>query len=213
MVIVERLYRVKIEEFQEKISEMVDETVIYVTDLVSCSHKRVLRARYPLLTFKFEPQAVLGDLVHIGLEKTVVEADGSWKAEVPIERVFNIDGRRYRVLGRADLVEYGEDGLPKRIVEIKTARQLQGNAPYEHHVLQLKIYLELLDVDEGYLLYVTPDRVVEFRVERGGVDVEELVRQTVYDLAKPRFSWECRYCPFRKICPYARDHVEERSEG
>ena len=103
--------------------------------------------------------------------------------------------------------------MPDKVVEIKTARQLQDNTPYEHHVLQLKVYMELLNVDEGYLVYVTPDRLVEFRVERGGVSVEELLRQTVYDVARPRFSWECRYCPFRKICPYAREqHGEGRSD-
>ena len=209
MVILETLYRAKMEEFQDKLPELVDESVVYVTDLVSCSHKRVLRRRYPLLTFRFEPQAVLGDLVHSGLERLVVERNGNWRAEVPIERFFDIDGKRYRLLGRADLVEYSEEGRPKRVVEIKTARQLQGNTPYEHHVLQLKIYLELLGVDEGLLLYVTPERLVEFRVERGGVDVEELMRQTVYDLARPRFSWECRYCPFKRICPYARNSEGE----
>ncbi len=212
MVVLEQLYRMKYEEFVSKLSEMLDETTIYVTDLVSCSHKRVLRRSYPLLTFKFEPQMLLGDLVHMGLEKAVTDRGEGWKSEVHVERVYNIDGRSYRVVGRIDLVQYDGEGNPKRVVEIKTARQLQDNMPYEHHVLQVKVYLDLLGVDEGYLVYVTPDRLVEFRIERGGVDVEELVRQTVYDLAKPRFSWECRYCPFRRICPFAREHGEARGD-
>jgi CRISPR-associated exonuclease Cas4 len=151
---------------------------------------------------------LLGDMVHLGLEKLMVELGSGWKAEVPVEKVFNVDGTEYRVLGRIDLVQY-EDSRPLRVVEIKTVRQLQAPTPYEHHVMQLKVYLELLNVDEGYLVYITPERAVEFRIERGGVDVEELVRQTVYDVSKPRFNWECRYCAFRRICPFAKQ-VEER---
>ncbi len=211
MVVLEEIYRAKLREFEDKLHEMIDEHTIYVTDLVSCSHKRVLRRAYPLLAFRFEPQIILGDMVHAGVEKLVVESSPSWRAEVHVERVYEVDGTAYRVLGRVDLVQY-DGAKPIRVVEVKTARTLPSKAPYEHHVMQLKVYLELMGVDEGYLVYITPERITEFRVERGGIDVEELVRQTVYDVARPRFNWECRYCSFKRICPYARPE-EGRGEA
>ena len=202
MGVIDVLYRVKQSEFTEKLREQSREDLVYVTDLTSCSHKRLMRIRYPLLSFRFEPSMLLGDLVHTGLQRLLTELDPSWRAEVEVSRVYRLNGVSYELRGRADLVRY-RDGVPETVVEIKTGRDLQDNAPREHHVLQLKVYLELLGAREGYLLYVTPDRLVEFRFERGGVDVEALVRETVEDRARPRYDWECRYCPYRRICPYA----------
>ncbi len=204
MAVLELLYRVKQREFAEKLREMTSEDVVYVTDLASCSHKRVMRRHYPLLGFRFEPSLLLGDLVHRGLASILSEnGGGRWRAEVPVEARVEVDGRVYTLKGRVDLVLYNEQGEPEAVVEVKTGRDLPDNAPREHHLLQLKVYMKLLGVDRGYLLYVTPERVVEHPVEAGDVDVEGLVREAVRDSARPRYQWECRYCPYRRLCPYA----------
>ncbi|MET1101500.1 MAG: CRISPR-associated protein Cas4 [Pyrodictiaceae archaeon] len=200
------LYSVKLKEFQERLGEMTNTSIVYVSDLVSCSNKRVLRALYPLLTFNMEPQTLLGDLVHKGLQHLVTTVDKQdnveWQAEVPIERTYVIDGKSYILKGRADLVGY-EEGSPKFIVEIKTARHFHSTMPLEHHILQLKIYLELFNVDKGILIYVTPEKIAEYSVVRGGIDIEKLLRETISNTVHPRYEWECKYCPFRKLCPYA----------
>ena len=203
--VVEELYRLKQREFLDRLKEMTDPRVVYVTDLVSCSHKRVMRLSYPLLSFRFEPSMLLGDLVHSGLASLLTSLGGEggeWRAEVPVEREVIVDGESYLLKGRVDLVYY-EGGEPRLVVEVKTGRDLPDNTPREHHVAQLRVYLELLDVDEGYLLYVTPERLVEHQVERIPLDLEALVRETVLDRARPRYDWECRYCPYRRLCPYS----------
>jgi len=204
MSILEEIYSIKQKEFTEKLKEMTDPRIIYVTDLVSCSMKRIMRIRYPLLSFRFEPPMVLGDLVHAGLEKLLEEH--GWRAEVQIERKISIDDEEYLLKGRADLVRYSgktEDKV-EEVIEIKTGRDLPSNAPHEHHVLQLKIYLYLLGAQRGYLVYITPERLVEFQVDPEPIDLETLVRETVYNEKTPRYEWECRYCPYRRICPFAK---------
>ncbi len=201
--IIGALYRRKQEDFREKLRDMTDPYVVYVTDLVSCSHKRVMRQRFPLLSFRFEPALVLGDLVHAGLEVLLGES-GGWKPEVELAKEYRVEGETYTVKGRADLVKYGEDGEPEIVAEIKTGRDLPGNQPHSHHVEQLRIYMELLGAEKGVLVYITPERLLEFHLGRGpGFDVEARLAETVRDAARPRFDWECRYCPFRRFCPFS----------
>ncbi len=204
MGILEEIYSVKQKEFTEKLKEMTDPRTIYVTDLVSCSMKRIMRIRYPLLSFRFEPPMILGDLVHAGLEKLLGEH--GWRPEVQIEKKVIINGEEYLLKGRADLVRYapGSPSHAEEVIEIKTGRDLPLNEPHEHHVLQLKIYLYLLAAKRGYLVYITPERLVEFEIEPEPIDLETLVRETVYNEKAPRYEWECRYCPYRRICPFAR---------
>ena len=201
MRILEEIYNVKQKDFTEKLREMTDTSIVYVTDLVSCSMKRLMRIKYPLLSFRFEPPIILGELVHAGLERILEER--GWRAEVQVEKAFTIDGENYLLKGRADLVRY-ENGRAKEVVEIKTGRDLPLNEPHDHHVLQLKIYLNLLGAEEGYLVYITPERLAEFRVEPEPIDIETLMRETIYNEKTPRYEWECRYCPYRRICPFSR---------
>ena len=203
MAILEELYVIKQRDFSEKLRELTDPNVVYVTDLVTCSNKRAMRLSYPLLSFQFEPQLLIGELVHAGLQALLAKNESGWRAEVQIEEKYDIDGREVVLKGRADLVRYDND-IPDTVAEIKTARMRSDEAPLEHHVMQLRIYLQLLGARRGILLYVTPDRLVEFEIEPVSVDIEALIRETVYNMRAPRYEWECRYCTFRKFCPYAR---------
>ncbi|WP_244403890.1 CRISPR-associated protein Cas4 [Pyrolobus fumarii] len=193
------VYRAKERDFAEKLEEATREDIVYVTDLTSCSQKRVFRLSMPLLSFRFEPAMLLGELVHRGLE-AILEEEG-WATEMEVVKRFEIDGEVYELRGRVDAALVTEDGV-EEVVEIKTARSVEK--PLEHHVLQLQVYMTLLGAKRGTLVYVTPDRVVEYAVGPREVDVEQLVRETVHNLARPRFDWECRYCPYRRYCPYVR---------
>ena len=110
-----------------------------------------------------------------------------------------IDDREYVVKGRVD----AWNPVSREVVEIKTARSSHG-VPHEHHILQLQIYMEILGVDKGLLVYITPDRLLEYTVLKASVDIEGFVRELVGDSVHPRWDWECRYCVYSKLCPYRR---------
>ncbi len=191
-----------VEDYNKRIEEMRDPHVVYVTDLVVCSHKRQLRIQYPLLHFSFEPPLLLGLLVHRGLE-ALLTSDEKWRAEYPIETTIRIKSEEYTIKGRIDLVRVDDKGNIVEIVEIKTAKTLPENAPLEHHVMQVKAYMKLTRAHKGLIVYITPDRVAEFEVEKADIDIKRLLSETVYDLVHPRYGWECKYCPYKKICSYA----------
>ncbi len=200
------IYRRKEREFADRVSDATREDVVYVTDLVSCSQKRVFRLEMPLLSFRFEPPMLLGDLVHRGLEELL--GDEGWVTEMEVVKRFNVDGRVVELRGRVDAALVTDDGV-EHVVEIKTARSVEK--PLEHHVLQLQVYLNMLGAREGSLVYVTPERLLEYTFPRTELDLDLLVAETVRNEARPRFEWECRYCPYRRFCPYARLKEQERS--
>ncbi|NPA05101.1 MAG: CRISPR-associated protein Cas4 [Crenarchaeota archaeon] len=211
MRILDILYQHKLKEYEERLRQLTDPSIVYVTDLTSCSYKRFYRIHYPHLSFKFEPSLVLGDLVHMGLS-TLVTSTGEWRSEVEVRRSFDIDGKRYTLLGRADLVQYSGD-KPVHVVEVKTMKESSLSLPLEHHELQLQVYMNLLGVSEGTLLYVAPDTLVEIPVHFRELDLGSMMEETVYMRRAPRYGWECRYCIYRKICPIPRRRQEPRHEA
>ena len=126
-----------------------------------------------------------------------------WEVEVSIEKSIDIDGKTYRILGRVDLLKRNSSGDIVDVVEVKTVKEFTNQFPLEHHLLQLRVYLELLGAEHGKILYISRNRMVEYEVERGEISIENMVRETIYNTAVPRYSWECRYCTYKKICPYA----------
>ncbi|HIP85560.1 MAG TPA: CRISPR-associated protein Cas4 [Pyrodictium sp.] len=203
MLILNRIYNKKVNEYMLRLKELTDPHTLYVTDLVSCSHKRVLRHAYPHLSLRFEPPLIVGDLIHAGLAK-MLEDENEWVPEYTVEKKFEINGTEYRVLGRIDLVKIDSNGKPIHVVEIKTGKELPQNAPLEHHVIQLQLYMNLLEVDKGSLVYITSDALVEYEFDRQPINILDLVRETINDSIHPRYAWECRYCVYRKLCPYAK---------
>lgn len=198
------IYNVLMKEQLEKIEEAKDPSIIYVTDLVSCTHKRRLRQIFPELTLRFEPVAILGDLVHVGLEEYLKKHN--YEVEVSVEKKFEIHGREYVLKGRLDAYNPEE----KIVVEIKSGRTAQ-NLPREHHILQLKIYLELMEAEKGILIYITPEKIYEYEFERDKkINIKSMMESLINDQIHPRWSWECKYCIFQKICPYYTRQFEEK---
>ncbi|MGB9826926.1 MAG: CRISPR-associated protein Cas4 [Thermosphaera sp.] len=195
------LYEKYVKEELHRLEELKNPKIVYVTDLVGCSHKYYLRRLYPELTIKFEPSAILGNLVHAGIG-TLLREKG-FEVEVEVSTEVEVNGEKYSVKGRVDALKKDE-GL---VVEVKTARYAQ-DIPREHHLNQLKIYLEILNLVNGTLIYITPDKIYEFQVKRERISLESLVKTLVEDTAHPRYEWECSYCMFRKLCPYAVEKSE-----
>lgn len=178
-----------------RLEELKDPSVIYVTDLVTCTHKFHLKKAYPWLSITFEPSTVLGNVAHWGLSSILRER--GFEVEVEVSQDVEVGGKSYKVKGRVDAL----DRSNKLVVEIKTARAAIG-LPKDHHVKQLNIYLNMLGYEHGVLLYLTPDKLVEYFIEIKHTSLYEEIVNLLEDKYHPRYGWECRYCIFSKLCPY-----------
>ena len=209
MSLVQRLVMEALEE--EVVSRLLsnrdrDENVVYVTELVGCTMKPRLRRIAPLLgaLVSHEPQVLIGTLLHHGVESiTLRHSMGSdVKVETEVEVETQVNGVTVR--GRVDvMVKRGDEVI--EIDEIKFSRRAPSN-PYEHHVMQLQVYAEMLQCSERcrlFLVYFTPDAIVSFEVKPRPI-LEQLVNDYLENRFAPRWRWECDYCPFRSICPHAR---------
>ncbi|MET1159915.1 MAG: CRISPR-associated protein Cas4 [Thermoprotei archaeon] len=195
-VIIPILYKHYMKEELERLDEAKDPRVIYVTDLVACTHKFKLRKIYPELTFRFEPAAIIGNLIHEGLGQILVSE--GYDIEYSIEEEFEIDGQKYIIKGRVDAY-HKDKGI---VVEIKSGRDT-SNKPLPHHIQQLQVYLNILNANTGILVYITPEGFLEYSINKEKMNIKSMVRALVRDEIHPKWEWECRYCIFRKICSYS----------
>lgn len=193
--ITEIIYSKIMGEQLRRLSELKNPNTIYVTDLVSCTHKYHLRRRFPELTIVFEPSAVLGDLAHWGLEKILSER--GVKTEVDVLKYVQLGNEIYLVKGRVDALDESR-GV---VIEVKTSKSAL-NLPREHHVRQLNFYLEITGFGEGVLVYITPEKILEYEVLKQPLNIENEVIELLNNEHHPRYTWECGYCTYRKICPY-----------
>lgn len=202
--IVEELYKYFREE---RVKHVREPGVYWVTDLVSCSLKPQYERLYPELSMPdlFNPVLVQGVLVHKGLGlllAQLLEVKGA-KVEVEKEASIEVDlsavglSGKAIVKGRADVIVSLPGG--ERVgIEVKTARS-DIQLPLEHHVDQVRAYNTLFVLSRSYLLYVTPERIVQYEVSER-MSVEELALRVAEHKA-PRYAWECRYCSFAVLCP------------
>jgi len=182
----------------------------WVTDLCLCPKKRELQLNYPeLMTWEPDPRLIHAVLLHYGVEY-LLEAyyiSRNWDAQ--IEREFskriNVNGEPLTVKGRPDIYATDLYGPACEIVEVKTGRAGQ-EIPHPHHVHQVRYYLWLTGAQTGWLLYVLPDRLCEFRVTEPFTD--EDVINAMRATEAPRYDWECKYCQLKPFCA-----VASRREG
>jgi len=188
------LYDYKLEEFVKRLEELQNPSVYYVSDLIYCPWKRYFRLRFPYLTFTFEPLAVMGELVHKGLQGILVEK--GFQPEYEVSRTIRVNNEEVIIKGRIDAYKPGE------LVEIKTSRGSTDSLPYPHHLLQVKLYMELTNVEKATLIYVSSDKIIEYDVKLDEPVLEKLLQETMNLSVAPRWDWECRSCVFYKICPH-----------
>jgi CRISPR-associated protein Cas4 len=192
-LLLRKFYEEKLKEHLDRINELKDEKIIYITDLVYCPLKREFRRQYTEISFQFEPYMVLGDMVHKGIQEYL--SDMGYEIEKEISKDVEVEGTSFTLKGRMDAFS------PNRIVEIKTARS-GSNLPQPHHLMQLRLYLAIAGVAKGTLIYVTPDRYVEHEVNSENIDVQSIVKKHVKKENIPMWEWECRNCIYSKFCPY-----------
>jgi len=159
---------------------------IWISEIVACKYKSFLNKIYYEHGF-IEPRLILATLIHKGFQEWLRQQYGA-ETEVDFQKELN----NYRIKGRVDAIANGA------VIEIKYASDIRGNEPYEHHILQLRLYLWLTEYEEGRLIYITPNRLIEFKITEKMTDDEVLMMLDTWQ--SPEWSWECDYCRFYSIC-------------
>ncbi len=161
-----------------------------------------------------------------GVHEAVAEALGA-AGDIKVEEVEKevaLDlGNGVSLSGRVDII-LAEVGGRRVIVEVKSASRIP-EAPQEHHLLQLQIYLNALNVEDGVLLYWDKrrGRLATFDVHRDpkylGRAAERALLLNEYlsrGSPPPREAvmegrlWECDMCEYRRICkPFLLEGIQE----
>ena len=197
--LVKVIYHVKLKELQKHKRE---EGVYWVTDLVRCPLKRQYEITYPEIVASqvFTPPFIQGDLIHKGLEELLKEAFPEGEVSIEVEggkEVTLPNGRKVVVEGRADAILSLND---ERIgIEIKSLRS-DIDIPLEHHVDQVRAYNWLFNLPYSILIYITPERITQYKVIDRFSEGEVIER--ILSKEAPRYSWECNYCPYSVLCPH-----------
>ncbi|MBP1357370.1 MAG: CRISPR-associated protein Cas4, partial [Sulfolobus sp.] len=150
---------------------------------------------------QYSPAAILGDLVHKGLESLNLLSNFEIQSEVETAKIIDLKDRKINVKGRVDILLKNKNN-EIIIVEIKTARKDIG-LPLQHHILQLRIYLWLFNTKNGILIYITPDRLSEYEVKEPATDdeIRMLLSELLSASKAPKYIWECKYCEYNIVCP------------
>ncbi|MHA1616856.1 MAG: CRISPR-associated protein Cas4 [Candidatus Njordarchaeales archaeon] len=200
-MILEKIFRAYLDYTSEKYGHEHKENEIHVHDLVRCKHKSKMEDLFPEFARSPSPNIFIGEAVDEFVKKIVeMQREKLFQdletTEVEISREIVIEKKdgaeKVVIIGKPDII------LSDAVVEIKYARSIEDK-PLDHHVMQLKTYMFLTKKEKGYLIYITPRGLKEFKIEEN-VD-EEFVKKLLQEWSSPRFEWECEYCQFREICP------------
>lgn len=160
---------------------------IHVTELCQCRKKAEYFNKYWLHIFP-NPAILVGIMLHKGVQQWLRE---EFSAEVEVEQEKKLGD--IIISGSIDAI------VNDWVVEIKHTQDVYESQPYEHHVLQVKLYLWLSGLEKGKLVYISPKKLLEFDVTDKPTDDEVLM---LYDTwQSPKWHWECNHCPFNQICP------------
>ena len=188
-------YHKRHEKLREELSEGVD-YVYFVHELCECAKKRGMRELYPELntSHAYEPAIMLGELVHLGVESLT----HSEKEVVKFRDVETKIGT-VRVAGTIDIY-YPEENT---VVDIKYARKLGNNMPLKRHKLQVSLYAWLANAKYGEIWYITPEGIRTYGLIK---PANEATAKHLIEYPKTPMwpKWECKYCPYTKICPENR---------
>lgn len=178
-------------ERQRRKLEKDGKKLFFVHELCECSEKRKMRLRFPEVekATTYNPRFALGQLVEEALKQRFKnENDNIYVKEL------TADNEIYAVSGMVDIID-PETQAP---IEIKYQTSLH-KSPHEHHILQTKLYLWLLNAKHGEILYVSPEGLKAYAVNEPLTDEEVLA--LIKDVKAPRWQeWECKYCQYQQFC-------------
>lgn len=144
-----------------------------------------------------------------------------------LEKQVRVEDKKLDVAGFADLLI--KQGREKRLYEIKSKHSRafwymfnEGEGANRHHEMQLWLYLKLLKMKEGSILYVSKDdlTLLEFTVRLDNKQLEKEVmselkmlndcwKNELLPIPAPAGSWQAKYCRWHKQCLYLQEHPEE----
>jgi CRISPR/Cas system-associated exonuclease Cas4 (RecB family) len=178
------------ERLREKLAKE-GKKLLFVHELCECTEKRKMRLRFPDIerATAYNPRFALGQLVEEALKHRFQnEGENIYMKELKMN-----DGS-YVISGMIDII----DLETKTPIEIKYQTSLQ-KSPQEHHILQVKAYLWLLNTKQGEIVYVSPEGIKTYIVSEPLTDEE--VKALIKDGKAPRWiEWECFYCPYQQFC-------------
>jgi CRISPR-associated exonuclease Cas4 len=162
--------------------------LVFVHELCECSEKRKMRLRFPEIerAITFNPRFALGQLVEDALKRRFQnEGENIYMREL---------NGNYVISGMIDII----DPETKTPIEIKYQTSLQ-KSPHEHHILQMRAYLWLLNTKKGEIIYISPEGLKAYSVSEALTDEE--VEALIKDEKAPKWpEWECQYCPYQQFC-------------
>lgn len=201
------IYKWRISETINRLEKKLDNE-IYVIDLIHCPLKYYYQKQYKELTIAsaINPVTILGELIHYGIEEIILKIFNMANVKIETEFVkeIEVDGAIYIIKGRIDAI------VDDYIIEIKSSRS-DTFIPQTHHVIQTRIYLWLTGYRKAILLYITPNRIVQFDIDDPATngEISDLVRGILYRSPIPRYPWECNYCIYSVLCSYKKSYDNE----
>ena len=139
------------------------------------------------------------------------------KAGVLIEKELSVSDKEYQIYGRCDgIVQLNRK---RGVLEIKSinAKGFAGELPKKEHVVQTMMYIHLLGLRGGVILYENKDtqELKEFYMALDNEVVEktlEKVKSVLSYISKkqipPRRYHFCDYCAFHSLCYEGEDKSE-----
>jgi CRISPR-associated exonuclease Cas4 len=150
-----------------------------------------MRLRFPEIerATTYNPRFALGQLVEDALKHRFRnEGENIYMRELQMN-----DGNCV-ISGMIDVI----DPETKTPIEIKYQTSLQ-KSPHEHHILQMRAYLWLLNTKQGEIIYVSPEGLKTYVVSEPLTDEE--VKALIKEEKAPKWlEWECQYCPYQQFC-------------
>lgn len=182
----------KYDKSNEEFSKKFEGYKVYrAHELCRCPKMNELEELFPDVakTKRYEPAIILGELVHIAMETLM---KGHIQTEDEIKLFYKVfEDIKTVVIGTPDAIYNGHP------VDYKFQR-FPPKEIKEHHLLRIRLYMWLMDVDVGYVIYITPMKILQFEVSGSLNDSDVLA--LINNPVSPRWRWECKLCPFRKIC-------------
>lgn len=177
---------------------------VYVTDLLHC----VLRPRQKELATTL----IRGTAIHEGIEKLLKEHG---ETQIEFEKEVKKKYDDFTLIGRLDGIT--KNGI---VIEFKTVYKPPEH-PYEQHIYQVLIYMNMTGSEKGIILYIGNNEMREFLIEKDKIMeigtgqvffsqyhvddewIKEQIKKYVNNKLVATFN-ECQFCEIKKTCQFSK---------